>query len=108
MNATLRQLHDVTVELTGRIGHADHDELVNLVELRESVLLDVQQRRPLPDAEENLLRAIAEHDPVIVARMEALREEAADELQKIAVTRLQQQKYQQSFNAESFFFDEKK
>ncbi|MUT65011.1 hypothetical protein [Paenibacillus sp. NEAU-GSW1] len=108
MKASLERLYETTLSLSQRLDMADSDELAALVELRDEVIRNLELKSNITDTEKRMLKEIGELDEAVVFRMIALKEEAAQAINKMSQSRLQKKGYQNAYAAESFFFDTKK
>ena len=108
MTALVQGLYEKTTELVKRLEVAEYEEFTALVELREEALHELQRRKGLSEEEKRMLRQIGEFDTAIVARMDELKQEAAQGSRRMAQSRHQQKMYQAAYTAESFFFDKRK
>lgn len=107
MTTQLNLLYELTMRLTECISEATVDELLDLVELRDDVIESMKLKGDLADAEKSLLAQISANDAIIVSRMTALKEEAVQQLDKIAKIRIQKQTYEKVYAGDSYFFDQK-
>lgn len=87
------------------------EELESFVEQRQ-ILVDaigheVENCQPTP-AQKETIRRIMEHDPAIVARMNAHRLEAKDWLQKRNQAKVQRNAYESGYSPDSILMDRKK
>lgn len=108
----LTQLYHTTIQLVERIDEVESEQLLDLLELRNVVIMELEQQSNLSEAEKEKLRDICGFDPLIARRMNSLKEEASQVLEKIKQTQIQkkvyEQTYDQAYSSESYFFDQKK
>lgn len=105
MIAELQYLYNKTQELAEHINDASSEDLDALTEQRNTVINGLQQQPVVSEEMKTIIRLIGEYDNTITDRMQALMDEAAQGLNKIKVHRLQKSKYEQAFNADSYFID---
>ncbi|QAY67761.1 hypothetical protein [Paenibacillus protaetiae] len=108
MSELIHQLWDSTQETVSGLGQAEPESLIALIELRDQVLRYAQEQTVLTEDEKRMLQQIGEFDAVIVERMQQLRDEASNQIQKIRKTRMQKQVYEKAYDYGSFFVDRRK
>ncbi|RIX47305.1 hypothetical protein D3P08_25110 [Paenibacillus nanensis] len=107
MSITIAKLYDETLEYVKRLDSTTYEESILLVDLRDMVLNELKKDIVLTEDERKMLRQIGEFDKAILARFTELKDEASNAMQKINVTRMQKQKYEQAYAPQSYFVDYK-
>ncbi|XEC95381.1 hypothetical protein AB6A23_02040 [Paenibacillus tarimensis] len=103
------QLHDLTRSLAGNLSDATQEQFEALIALRDEVLTELNQRSEISNDEKQILREISHFDKSLVHRMAAIRDEAADAIEKIQQSRIQKNAYEQgNAAASSYFIDKRK
>jgi hypothetical protein len=108
MSEKLIELYEVTMNLVMRIDEADSTELTSLVELRSEVLDVFMDKKKLSETEKQMLLKVNEFDSIIVTRMNQIKDDATEGINKINRMRLHKKKYDQTEEPTSFFFDKRK
>lgn len=104
---SISQLKYLTDKIVERIHECDEDELIQFVEEREKWILSI--RDCIRTEQQNqLLREILKHDPIIVNRMMSLKEQALSAMNKLGSGKILKNGYQQSYTPDSILFDTKK
>lgn len=101
-------LKEFTERIVLQINDTEGEVLERLVDLRAEVIAELQARVPLSDADKNKVKSIQSHHDKLIARMEELRDEASEGLNRIQQSRVQKRSYESYVPANSFFFDKKK
>ncbi|WP_341279870.1 hypothetical protein [Paenibacillus sp. FSL H8-0537] len=104
MISSLQSLYDQTLYIAEHIQEASYEELVELADFRTEIVNKLQQTQ-VSEEMKAVIRLIGEYDDTILKRMQELKDEAATSLNKIKLHRMQKQKYEQAYNAESYFVD---
>lgn len=111
MDKIIASLMNLTLDQVSRIQSATYEELENFVEQRESLIQELQLQT-WSDQQINQYREqvsqVLQYDPIIIGRMEMLKNEAIEGLEKASSARKQKSAYEVSYSAESMFFDKKK
>lgn len=112
MEAMLRQLAQLSSELTLRLNECDMDDLKEYMLKRDELFISMQQS-PLSAAEAAKLRGLAESilkmDEGIIHRMEILKSEAETEISKLSKAKMSRKAYDDYSNEpDSLFFDTKR
>lgn len=105
--ATLKELHDKTLEIVSNLQSIQFEELEHLVELREEVLSGLNQTPTITDEEKSYIHIIGQYDEQIIGRMATLRDEASVGLAKIENNRKQRSSYDAQYEGRSYFIDVK-
>ncbi|ETT80091.1 hypothetical protein C173_00460 [Paenibacillus sp. FSL R7-277] len=111
MDNLLQELEVLTRAMNYQLEDATYEELEAFVEQRQKLVEaiggEVENCQMTP-AQKEILRRILEHDPAIVARMNALRLEAKDGLQKRNQAKAQRNAYETAYTPDSILMDRKK
>lgn len=107
----MQELEQLTQAINSRLMDATPEEFEAFVEQRqkfvEAIGEEVEDCQMTP-AQKDVLRRILEHDPAIVARMNAHRLEAKDWLQKRNQAKAQRNAYETAYTPDSILMDRKK
>lgn len=102
------ELLDLTIISVENINELNEEGLLNLIQLRDEVVGYIEEEgRTIFKEEKELISKISMFDPIIVQRMEYLKEEAAQKLRMIKMSQIQKNNYDNSLVAESYFIDRK-
>lgn len=99
------------MEILSRPIDAPHEELEHFVHERQKfvdLIANKVEKCQLTSAQKAVLGRILEHDPAIVARMNAHRLEARDWLQKRNQAKTQRNAYEAAYTPDSILMDRKK
>ncbi|CAM4279624.1 hypothetical protein [Paenibacillus typhae] len=111
MDKLLEELEQLTVEIVSRPIDGPHEELEEFVYRRQkfvdSIANEAEQCR-MTSAQKAVLGRILEHDPAIMARMNAHRLEARDWLLKRNQAKAQRNAYEAAYTPDSILMDRKK
>lgn len=111
MDNLLQELEQLTLAINAQLMGATPEELEAFVEQRQ-ILVDAigeeVEKCQMTSAQKDVLRRIMEHDPAIVARMNAHRLEAKDWLQKRNQAKVQRNAYEAGYAPDSILMDRKK
>lgn len=105
---TIVDLWNETRSIVDEISTVQYERLVDLVNLREQLLIELQSEMKLSMEEQNLLNDLKNYDEFIMSRMQQLKDEAEMGLAKFHQSRQQKQIYEKSYIAESMFYDKTK
>lgn len=111
MDDLLQELEQLTWTITSQLREATPEELEAFVEQRQNLVDAIGKEVevcPMTSAQKNELRRIMEHDPAIVARMNAHRLEAKDLLHKRNQAKAQRNAYEVGYAPDSILMDRKK
>ncbi|WP_042170059.1 hypothetical protein [Paenibacillus gorillae] len=107
----LTELYDTTLLMVERIDEIEPDQLLMLLDLRSDVIMKLELQPVISIAEKERLTEIGKFDSLITGRMNDLKEEASQALEKIKQTQIQKKVYEQAYDnayvTESYFFDQK-
>ncbi|MEK3760779.1 flagellar protein FliT [Paenibacillus sp. FSL P4-0338] len=111
MDELINELDWLTEKLSVHLDDVTYEELEAFVEQRQNLVERIEQEvekcQPI-SAQKDAIRRILEHDPSIMARMNALRQEAQDFLQKRGQAKIQRSAYEAAYTPDSFLMDRKK
>lgn len=111
MDEQIRSLRELTSALLDRLPETSYEELELFVEQRQELIDSLQSeltRQPATGVQKDELRQILEHDGAIRARMNGLRLEAQDWLQKRNQAKRQRSAYEAGYSPDSILMDRKK
>jgi hypothetical protein len=111
MDELIQQLDQLTANITDRLNETIYQELETFVEERQKLvdsIGDATANCPPTIAQKQRIYIIMEHDSAILARMDALRLEAQDWLQKRNQAKTQRSAYDSAYSPESILMDRKK
>ncbi|WP_342480736.1 flagellar protein FliT [Paenibacillus sp. FSL L8-0340] len=111
MDELIAQLQLLTKDILKRLNDADYEELEVFVEERQLLIDDMTRQlssNPARESQKVEIARIVEHDAEIMARMNALRLEAQDWLQKRNQAKQQRNAYEAGYTPDSFLMDRKK
>ncbi|AZN38519.1 hypothetical protein [Paenibacillus albus] len=102
----LQQILDETQLLSKPIHSSDHERYLQLVELRESLTSKLVSDIVLSQEEKLLVREILKYDSVIMHRMQRLKDEAEEGINRIHSFKRQKSGYEANYGgAEGIMFD---
>lgn len=111
MDELINELDWLTEKISVHLDDATYEELEAFVEQRQILVERIEQEvgkcQPT-SAQKDAIRRILEHDPAIIARMNAHRLEAKDWLQKRNLAKIQRNAYETAYTPDSFLMDRKK
>ncbi|ANY66969.1 hypothetical protein BBD42_11180 [Paenibacillus sp. BIHB 4019] len=105
MEDIIFELYVKTKQVVEQLDHAESDDLLALIELRENVINQLETGLIVSEEQKQLLRDIGGFDEVLLAKMQLLKDEASQGLNKLNNNRLQKQVYEQAYASESYFID---
>ncbi|MFC6648223.1 hypothetical protein [Paenibacillus rhizoplanae] len=111
MDELTNELERLTKNLLAHLYDATYEELEVFVEQRQKLVDAIGEeveKCQMTSAQKEILRRILEHDPAIMARMNAHRLEAKDWLQKRNQAKIQRNAYETAYTPDSFLMDRKK
>ncbi|ETT49979.1 hypothetical protein C162_12111 [Paenibacillus sp. FSL R7-269] len=111
MDELVRNLDLLTQEMMDGLQDATYEELEDFVEERQKLVDSITEEVVISTtspAQKDVLRRILEHDPAIMARMNAHRLEALDFLQKRNQAKAQRNAYETAYTPDSILMDRKK
>ena len=111
MRNLVETLKEMTERMVEQIDEVTEEQILFFIEQREQIVHSIQQT-PITEAEiqqfGSTIRAILKSDPIIIGKLEELRTEAGQGLQKVGVARIQNHAYGNPYSADSYYFDKKK
>ncbi|WP_426450519.1 flagellar protein FliT [Paenibacillus sp. S-38] len=112
MREHMEALEALTEGMVSRLSEALYEELEQFVRDREEIILSIRrslQTNPESAAEyAERVQQVLRQDESIMGRMEELRSEAAEQLQKVDTARTQRGAYDKAYTPDSLFFDKRK
>lgn len=109
MNELLDQVYREMQRLSENGEHAGYEEFVQVVELREQLVVYIEANRDfLTPEEKKMLNHLGTMDSKILNHMNRLKIEAKDGLLKMQHSKIQKSGYSSYTVNESFMFDERK
>lgn len=111
MDELIRELDQLTQEMLDRLPDAVYEELEDFVEERQILVDSIAEKVaicPASAAQMREIERILGHDAALLARMNALRLEAQDFLQKRSQAKIQRSAYESAYTPDSFLMDRKK
>lgn len=111
MDELIQKLTEATQGLVKRIGEAEYEDLVEFVEYREQVIVQMKQWQQSNKLEPKHREAIAQleaYDAQIRAKMTMLRNEASLKLKQMSQAQASRSAYEAEQPMDSHFFDRRK
>lgn len=109
LNQLLDELETITNIVVGNLLNMVEEDFEQFVSKRQDIVEQLEPFRSLMnDIDKQRIRAIIDHDPEILRRMHALKQEAGNWMEKRESIRVQQSAYQNAYNYDSMFIDHKK
>jgi hypothetical protein len=112
MDNLLRQLETLSTALLNDFQGITFEDLTDYMTEREDIFASLEQIKTDPNDKikyKDLINRILSFDPIIVAKMEQLKDEAKKELNKVSSGRIQKNAYDgQVQSTDGIFFDQKK
>lgn len=111
MDELILSLDRLTREIVERLEETTYEELELFVEDRQELVDSIAEQVelcPTTSAQKQEINRILEHDNVILDRMNALRLEAQDWLQKRNQAKVQRSAYEAAYTPDSFLMDRRK
>jgi len=108
MSDILERLYAETVRIAQSGVVEDADQLELLLQLRQEAIDELSSLAEIPTEQKQLIDKIRTYDDVIIHLMTASREEASKALEKINQSRVQKDRYESQYDAESYFIDKRK
>jgi hypothetical protein len=111
MHSLVEALTDMTERMVAQIDHVTEDQILFFIEQREQI---VQQMQQMDISEVEIsqfggtIRTILKHDPVIIGKLEMLRNEASEGIQKVNLAKMHNNAYTAPYTPDSYYFDKKK
>lgn len=111
MDELIRSLDLLTREMMSRLQEATYEELVVFVEERQKLVDSIAEKAaiyPSSAAQKQEIHRILGYDNELLDRMNALRQEAQNFLQKRGQAKIQRSAYEQNYTPDSILMDRKK
>lgn len=111
MDEWLKQLEQLTFQCVRSMANIQIEDMEHFIEQRGQMILKLQKFE-LNEAEKakhkQAIDRILQYDPMIVAKMNELKAEAAAGLNKVTAARRQKSAYEAAYISDSYYFDKKK
>jgi hypothetical protein len=111
-NRMILKLEELTLQVVEGISSLTYEQLEDFVEEREQMIEHIKAWKiPLQAIDEeykNKIRIILQYDPLIRSRMNLLKEEAKQHMNKMDQGHILKKAYDIDYTPESVFFDKKK
>ncbi|WP_339318582.1 hypothetical protein [Paenibacillus sp. FSL R10-2734] len=111
MDELIESLKELTLGITDRLEETTYEELEAFVEDRQELVDSIAEQTAIcksSPAQKQEINRILEFDNVILDRMNALRLEAQDWLQKRNQAKVQRSAYEAAYTPDSFLMDRRK
>jgi hypothetical protein len=111
MDELIQSLKELTSGITDRLDETTYEELELFVEDRQELVDSIAEQTEIcksTSAQKQEINRILEYDNVILDRMNALRLEAQDWLQKRNQAKVQRSAYEATYTPDSFLMDRRK
>ncbi|MGV2884494.1 hypothetical protein [Paenibacillus taichungensis] len=109
LRSILDELRFITEDAVSRLQVMDEEELLQLANQRQDLVDSfITMKEKVTEADREQIAYILSYDPVIVARMEYLKQEAGNWLQRQGSIKQQHNAYQQNYAVDSWFIDHRK
>lgn len=111
MDELIQSLRELTLDITDRLDETTYEELELFVEDRQELVDSIAEQAEIcksTPAQKQEINRILEYDNVILDRMNALRLEAQDWLQKRNQAKAQRSAYEAAYTPDSFLMDRRK
>lgn len=111
MDELIQRLNELTLDITERLEAATYEELEAFVEDRQELVDSIAVQSAIcraTPAQKQEIHRILDQDNIILDRMNALRVEAQDWLQKRNQAKVQRNAYEAAYTPESFLMDRRK
>lgn len=111
MDELIQSLRELTLGITDRLNETTYEELELFVEDRQELVDSIAEQAGIcqsTPAQKQEINRILEYDNVILDRMNALRLEAQDWLQKRNQAKVQRSAYEAAYTPDSFLMDRRK
>lgn len=111
MDELIRSLDQLTMEMMIQLQEATYEELEDFVEERQILVDSIAEQVaicPATSAQKQEIQRILGNDHELLDRMNALRQEAQNFLQKRGQAKVQRSAYEAGYTPDSFLMDRKK
>ncbi|ETT65512.1 hypothetical protein BSK66_11085 [Paenibacillus odorifer] len=111
MDNCILELNKITQDIIIRLDNCSYEELTDFVEQRQNLIDQLEQhvkKQSIGVIQQYQLRELLETDPMIIARMQQLKSEAAKWLQQREQAKTQRNAYEAAYTPDSFLMDRKK
>lgn len=111
MDELIQSLDQLTRAILDHLDETTYEELEAFVEERQELVDSIAEQSAIcraTPAQKQEIHRILDHDPIILDRMNALRVEAQDWLQKRNQAKVQRNAYEAAYTPDSFLMDRRK
>ncbi|MCU6792936.1 flagellar protein FliT [Paenibacillus sp. WQ 127069] len=111
MYKVFEQLENATVQMVHNLENATFESLVEFVEQRDLLVEQLRQANYEGDERERystVSKRILQHDAVILAKMQALQDEAALHTNKFTSSKKQKSAYEADYTFDGVYMDRRK
>lgn len=111
MDELIAQLKQITEEVTAKIDEVTFEELEQFVAERDKMITSLQAMSLQAEAtaeHRQTVQSILQQDTIIMARIQALKDEASQSIHKIAQGKSQRDVYESPYSMDAIYFDKKK
>ncbi|MFD1885614.1 hypothetical protein [Paenibacillus wenxiniae] len=109
MSSLLEQLHVLSVGIIERLNIISDEELFSFIDEREVLIKRMEMyRAELTEEHKVQISELMNMDPIILNKMDQIKQEAGQWLERQGTIRNQQHAYHQHYVTDSFFVDRRK
>ncbi len=109
MSSLLEQLHALSVGIIERLNIVSDEELFSFIEERGVLIEKMEMHRSEVTEQHKLqIAELMNMDPIILNKMDQIKQEAGQWLERQGTIRNQQHAYHQNYVTDSFFVDRRK
>ncbi|MFS1514790.1 flagellar protein FliT [Chengkuizengella sp. SCS-71B] len=111
MDSLISQLESLTKQTYDQLSSMNYEQLAQFVQKREEIINQIKNIKITDEhiqKYQKLIQNITQYDQQILEKMKRLKDEASQELHKIQSGKKQKTAYQNTYTADSVFFDRKK
>ncbi len=111
MHKIIAELEQLTNHLVEHIDDASDVELIRFVDRRGTLIkriLELAGESKIEGSNRNQLENIFKYDSLIKSKMNAIKQSAANELNKVSMGRTQKSGYDVMYQTDGVFFDKRK
>ncbi|MEX1028720.1 MAG: hypothetical protein WDZ91_01595 [Paenibacillaceae bacterium] len=112
MDSLVQSLQVITEHMVDQLDCVTEEQIVFFIDQREAIVQQLQQLE-ITDVDREQYGAavlqVLEYDPIITAKLELLRTEAKNNMQKTSIAKVQNTAYNSTYSSDnSYYFDERK
>ncbi|WP_339267533.1 hypothetical protein [Paenibacillus sp. FSL R5-0470] len=111
MDNCILELNKITQDIINRLENCSYEELDDFVEQRQILIDQLEQeirKQSIGEVQQNQILELLKADPMIIQRMQQLKNEAANWLQQREQAKAQRSAYEAAYTPDSFLMDRKK